>query len=238
MSRIYPQCYLAATPTGMSCHGPCNHADFGLTINPSDLWTCVGETLRIRHRMPDRGLSDILRRRSSTVSIMPAAGGRVEETSRLIQPARSAPSDEEQLQAKDLAWTDDAIRTAVLATAFLILFTFADVTRYLSTVRLVELGICREYYLENDPGLIDGAGGIPEHLCKLPGMQQRLAHLRGYLSALEAIVGLLLTLPYGLVVNRLGRGYLPESTSSAICSLAHRSSPHVPTGPSSLSGRL
>ena len=41
-------------------------------------------------------------------------------------------------------------------------------------------------------------------LCKLPGIQQRLAHLRGYMSALEAVLGLVLTVPYGLLVGRLG----------------------------------
>ncbi|KAK7930996.1 hypothetical protein PG985_001708 [Apiospora marii] len=110
-------------------------------------------------------------------------------------------------------WTKDAVRTAVLSTVFLILYAFADVARYVSVVRLLELGICREEYAKDgnaDATLGGGSGGgfIPEHLCKSPEIQQRLAHLRGYLASLEAVVGLLLTLPYGLVVDRVGERFL------------------------------
>ncbi|KAK9775194.1 putative Major facilitator superfamily domain-containing protein [Seiridium cardinale] len=126
----------------------------------------------------------------------------------LIKPDASTPPSEEQPPSQDLGWTKDATRTAVLTTAFLTLFAFADILKYVSTIRLVELGVCREHYLETDPGLVGGNGMIPEHLCKSPAIQQSLAHLRGYLSALEAIVGLLLTVPYGLVVARLGERLL------------------------------
>jgi len=69
---------------------------------------------------------------------------------------------------------------------------------------LIELGICREHYLVADPSLIDNNGRIPEYLCKSPDIQQKLAHLRGSLGAIEAIVGLVLAIPYGLIVNRIG----------------------------------
>lgn len=115
-------------------------------------------------------------------------------------------------------WSKDAVRTATLATVFLILYAFADVARYISVVRLLELGICREEYLKdngNSPDVVVGGGGggsssgfIPEHRYKSPEVQQRLAHLRGYLSSLEAVVGLFLTLPYGLVVDRLGERFV------------------------------
>ncbi|KAK6087838.1 major facilitator superfamily transporter [Seiridium cupressi] len=126
----------------------------------------------------------------------------------LIKPAGSTPPSEEQPPSQDLGWTKDATRTAVLTTAFLTLFAFTDILKYVSTIRLIELGVCREHYLETDPGLVGGNGMIPEQLCKSPAIQQSLAHLRGYLSALEAIVGLLLTVPYGLVVARLGEPLL------------------------------
>ncbi|KAM0262606.1 hypothetical protein ACHAQJ_001651 [Trichoderma viride] len=107
----------------------------------------------------------------------------------------------------DQQYTDgfnDAIRTAGLAATFLVLYAFADILKYISTLRLIELGICREHYLQNGPQPEDDYGSIPEHLCKLPSIQQRLAHLRGNLAALEAIVGLVFTIPYGLLIDRLG----------------------------------
>ncbi|KAK8036630.1 MFS general substrate transporter [Apiospora phragmitis] len=105
-------------------------------------------------------------------------------------------------------WTKDAAWTATLANLFLILYAFADVARYVAVVRLLELGICREEYLKESADVLGDDGFIPEHLCKSPEIQQRLAHLRGYLSSLEAIVGLLLALPYGLVVDRWGERFI------------------------------
>ncbi|KAK8040248.1 hypothetical protein PG991_000036 [Apiospora marii] len=111
-------------------------------------------------------------------------------------------------------WTKDAVRTAVLSTVFLILYAFADVARYVSVVRLLELGICREEYAKDgnaDATLGGGSGGgfIPEHLCKSPEIQQRLAHLRGYLASLEArflaglnVLGYVLSCAWLVVVCR------------------------------------
>ncbi|PCH00155.1 Major facilitator superfamily domain, general substrate transporter [Penicillium occitanis (nom. inval.)] len=98
-------------------------------------------------------------------------------------------------------WTNDAIRTASLAAIILILYAFADVLKYTATVQLIEVGVCREHFPNNDTP-------ANHELCKSPPVQQELAHLRGYLSALEAIVGLVLTLPYGLLVGRLGEPLL------------------------------
>jgi MFS family permease len=133
-----------------------------------------------------------------------SAANKPTEASPLIPTEEPTPRNQEQLQPQAFRWTNDAIRTASLAAVFLILFAFADVLKYISTVRLIELGVCRENYLLKNPGIIDDDGNIPERLCKSAGIQQRLAHLRGYLTALEAIVGLLLTLPYGLIVDRVG----------------------------------
>ncbi|KAH8821996.1 major facilitator superfamily domain-containing protein [Xylogone sp. PMI_703] len=101
-------------------------------------------------------------------------------------------------------WSKAAIRTVGSVAIFLILFAFADVLKYISTIRLIELGVCREYYLHNNPDLTNGNGDDEESLCKQPAIQQRLANLRGYLAALEAIPGLVLALPYGLIVDRVG----------------------------------
>ncbi|KAH8647771.1 major facilitator superfamily domain-containing protein [Xylariales sp. PMI_506] len=134
-----------------------------------------------------------------------ATGDEPTEASPLILESESTPPTQEQVcQAQDAGWTRDAIHTASWATAFLVLYGFADTLKYVPTVPLLELGVCREHYLERDPGVVDGVGNIPGDLCKSTEIQQRLAHLRAYMSTLEALVGLLLTLPYGLVVDRLG----------------------------------
>ncbi|KAB5525778.1 major facilitator superfamily domain-containing protein [Coniochaeta sp. 2T2.1] len=135
------------------------------------------------------------------------------EASPLFKPQDAVTSSEEQHQqqqpvVEDPGWNQDAIRALVSTTVFLILFTLADLLKYVAVVRLLELGVCREYQRRHDPSLVDDNGYVPEKLCKLAEIQQRLAHLRGYYSALDSVVGLVLTVPYGLVVGRLGERLL------------------------------
>ncbi|CAH0021766.1 unnamed protein product [Clonostachys rhizophaga] len=105
----------------------------------------------------------------------------------------------------DFEWTRDGIQTAGLAAIFILLFAVADVFRYFSTLQLLELGVCTQQYTAANPEIPKQAGqNIPGDFCGSPGVQQYVADLRGYLVALEALVGLFLTLPYGLLVNRCG----------------------------------
>ena len=141
--------------------------------------------------------------------VIPAAGEATEASPLIGSPTAASFSDEQQQPVvEDLGWNEDAIRTLLSTVVFLILFTLADLLKYVAVVRLLELGVCREYQLKHQPSLVDDTGYVPEHLCKLTEIQQRLAHLRGYYSALDSVVGLVLTVPYGLVVGRLGERLL------------------------------
>jgi hypothetical protein len=134
------------------------------------------------------------------------------EVSPLLKPPVAATSSDEQQQQQpvvdDPRWNKDEIRALISTAVFLILFTLADLLKYVAVVRLLELGVCREYQLRHNPSLVDDNGYVPEKLCKLAEIQQRLAHLRGYYSALDSVIGLVLTVPYGLVVGRLGERLL------------------------------
>jgi hypothetical protein len=55
--------------------------------------------------------------------------------------------------------------------------------------RVIELRYCQEYYELHDPSLIGDGGNIPEHLCKLDCIQQRLAWMQGTLDILHALCG-------------------------------------------------
>lgn len=101
-------------------------------------------------------------------------------------------------------WNEDVIRTLGSITVFFVLFTFADILKDVSNVRLFELGVCREHH----PELVDSDGFVPEELCKSPAIQSDVAHLRGFYSALDSVMGLVLTIPYGLLVGRLGERLL------------------------------
>ncbi|KAA8629207.1 hypothetical protein SMACR_03730 [Sordaria macrospora] len=131
---------------------------------------------------------------------------------------RAAASHQQEVEHQDRIsppesepWTRPAFLTASLCTSFLILFAIADLLRWVSTTRLLELGICREYY-HNHTRDHSRSSNIPipdspdSPDCTHPAIQSRLATLRGTLSALEAFLSLCLTLPYGLLVPRIPGG--------------------------------
>jgi hypothetical protein len=85
--------------------------------------------------------------------------------------------------------TRSGIITVVLCCLFIILFEFADILRFTPSLHLLELGYCRRYYPEHDPGLIDSVGDIPERFCKLQEIQEDLAAMRGWFGFIEGLIG-------------------------------------------------
>ncbi|KAF5650052.1 major facilitator superfamily transporter [Fusarium sp. NRRL 52700] len=83
-----------------------------------------------------------------------------------------------------------------------------DVPNFLSEVpklRMLELGLCRNYYAVTDPSVIGHDGSVPEHLCKVHEIQSSLAKMRGILGMIEGIPGLILAIPYGVLADSKGR---------------------------------
>jgi hypothetical protein len=72
-------------------------------------------------------------------------------------------------------------------------------------IRMLEIGVCREYYETTDPGVVWPGGAVPEHMCKLKDVQSRLSRLRGFLGLLEGVPGLLFAVPYGILADARGR---------------------------------
>ncbi|KAF4452139.1 hypothetical protein F53441_4977 [Fusarium austroafricanum] len=83
-----------------------------------------------------------------------------------------------------------------------------DVPNFMSEVpklRMLELGLCRDYYAATDPSVIDRDGSVPERLCKVREIQSALAKMRGILGMIEGIPGLILAIPYGILADSKGR---------------------------------
>jgi hypothetical protein len=83
-----------------------------------------------------------------------------------------------------------------------------DIPNYMAQapkLRVLELGLCRDYYALIDPGMIHDDGTVDEGLCKVTQIQSSLARMRGYLGMLEMIPGLLLAVPYGILADINGR---------------------------------
>ncbi|KAI0109611.1 major facilitator superfamily domain-containing protein [Nemania sp. FL0031] len=74
-------------------------------------------------------------------------------------------------------------------------------------VRLLEMAVCRDYYLSHDPSVIGPPplSYVDEKLCKVNEIQVDLAYIRAMKSLLMTVPGLLLTIPYGRLADRIGR---------------------------------
>jgi hypothetical protein len=79
--------------------------------------------------------------------------------------------------------------TVMLCGLFTILFQFADILRFAPSLHLLELGYCRDYYLEHDPRSIEPIGHIPERFCKVQEIQENLSSMRAWLGFVEGLVG-------------------------------------------------
>ncbi|GME28188.1 Major facilitator superfamily domain general substrate transporter [Neofusicoccum parvum] len=75
--------------------------------------------------------------------------------------------------------------------------------------RVVELRYCRAYYERHDPSVLPPVGReIPEELCKVKEVQQRLAWLQGVVETLIIGIDLAVTMPLGWVGDRFGRKFV------------------------------
>ncbi|KAI0128377.1 hypothetical protein BJ170DRAFT_682172 [Xylariales sp. AK1849] len=72
-------------------------------------------------------------------------------------------------------------------------------------IRMIELGICRDHYATANSGVIESDGSVPEELCEIGCVQSELAKMKGFMSLISGIPGLLLAVPYGLLTDSRGR---------------------------------
>ncbi|THY13735.1 hypothetical protein D6D00_10053 [Aureobasidium pullulans] len=94
--------------------------------------------------------------------------------------------------------------TILLAGISTVMFQFADILRFAPSMRLFELGYCRQYYPKHNQGFIDAGGNVSEHLCKIGEVQEQLSLLKAWLGTSEGAVGLLLVTPYGMLAEVKG----------------------------------
>ncbi|KAJ3497579.1 hypothetical protein NLG97_g1796 [Lecanicillium saksenae] len=130
-------------------------------------------------------------------------GGEVDEDAPLIGLENGdAPSHGPLPQAEE-SWSQDSVRTLGLMLLASVMYVFGDISRYLSSMKLLSHGVCREYYLQREQEYLDPEGTISEDMCGMPEIQQRIAYISGSIMSLEAGLAFLFTIPYGLMLDRL-----------------------------------
>lgn len=75
--------------------------------------------------------------------------------------------------------------------ALLLLGNFSYFLLEVPIVRLIERGVCREYYASNPVSTALRSGDIDESLCKLAPIQNTLAAIMGWKISFDAVPGML-----------------------------------------------
>ncbi|KAK4447310.1 general substrate transporter [Podospora aff. communis PSN243] len=91
-------------------------------------------------------------------------------------------------------------KTIVLLLAILLFtVTTSGMLIIVPIFRLIEDAVCHSYYKKDHSEKID------ERLCKVDEVQGLLAYLGGWAAMLNTVIGLIATLPYGVLADRIGR---------------------------------
>jgi len=99
----------------------------------------------------------------------------------------------------------------LLVVLCLLLIAIVDMGAFLAEppkTRVFEAKICLAYYRQHDPSAIGADGKIPEKLCKIDSVQQKLAMIFGWQDTFDALPGILLAVPFGTLADRIGRKWI------------------------------
>lgn len=73
------------------------------------------------------------------------------------------------------------------------------------SMRVLEDIICRKFYESTTPFDSPITRPIPEHKCKVPSVQVKVAMVKGWNEALSCMPAIFLAIPYGYLGDRFGR---------------------------------
>ncbi|KAH7056001.1 major facilitator superfamily domain-containing protein [Macrophomina phaseolina] len=98
-------------------------------------------------------------------------------------------------------------RAAILCGALSLVADLGDGLTAAPEVRLLEMAVCRDYYLARNPSMVGPPPlqYVREELCKRDAIQVELAYLRALKSFFAAVPGLLCTVLFGRLADVWGR---------------------------------
>lgn len=74
--------------------------------------------------------------------------------------------------------------------------------------RVFEASLCLTYYRRADPSAIGSNGDVPEGLCKVDEVQQKLAMIFGWQDTFDSIPGIVMAVPLGALADKIGRKWI------------------------------
>jgi hypothetical protein len=80
-------------------------------------------------------------------------------------------------------------RVVLLCMLYLSCLTFPAHLGETARLKILEIGVCRDYYSKTDPKVVGPDGRVPEELCKIDPIQESLAGLRAVQSFLNGLQG-------------------------------------------------
>lgn len=98
-----------------------------------------------------------------------------------------------------------------LVSLIYVLIAMVDVGAFLADApktRVFESNLCLHYYETHDPSKIGPDGAVPEKLCKIDPVQQKMAMIFGWQDTFDAIPGLILAVPFGALADKWGRKWI------------------------------
>jgi hypothetical protein len=92
-----------------------------------------------------------------------------------------------------------------------VLIAMIDMGRSLAEaprIRVYEANLCLAHYRQHDPTVIGTDGTVPEQLCKIDAVQQKMAVIFGWQETFDAIPSIFLAIPFGTLADRVGRKWV------------------------------
>ncbi|ORY17317.1 major facilitator superfamily domain-containing protein [Clohesyomyces aquaticus] len=134
--------------------------------------------------------------------------GSFEEEAPLLSPTASEasipPGFEAPQKKKKKPWI-------VLCALVFFLVAIIDIGSFLAEppkTRVYEANLCLRYYQEHDASKIEASGDVPESLCKVNEVQEKMAMIFGWQELWDSIPSMLLAVPYGTLADKYGRKWI------------------------------
>lgn len=86
-----------------------------------------------------------------------------------------------------------------------------------SQTQIFESIYCSQWYKQHPMDGLPGDGNIPESYCKIPPVQTKVSTLRGWLEFFNAAPALIMSIPIGILSDRIGRRILLLSNLVVFC---------------------